>query len=60
LLKLDSVSELKFMCGREQDTIQVLLKDWLLYNPLLKLKSEFSIILFYDHTNFNTFSNRDL
>jgi hypothetical protein len=27
LLKLDSVSELKFMCGREQDTIQVLLKD---------------------------------
>jgi len=58
LLKLDIVSELKLVCSCEQDTIQIVLKDWLLYNPLLKVKSDFNIILYYDHSNVNTLSNR--
>jgi hypothetical protein len=56
LLMLDSVRELKFMCSRGQDTTQVLLKDWLLYNPLLKFKSAFYRTSFEDHSDVNMFS----
>jgi len=55
-LKLDIVSELKLMYSYEQDMIQTVLKDWLLYNPVLKVKSEFNINLYYDYFNVNTFS----
>ena len=44
------------MYSYEQDMIQTVLKDWLLYNPVLKVKSEFNINLYYDYFNVNTFS----